>query len=533
MPSEFDLLIRNGHIVDGTGNPAVDGDVGIRGGKIVAVDRRIEGGARKNIDAAGRIAAPGFIDAHSHDDFFPFLKPTCDEKVLQGVTTTLAGNCGTSPVAAGEAFLQELMDDLKFMGAAEISPSCWFTSFSDYLDRLDSAEPGINIAALIGHGSVRIAAMGNANRPPSGSELDTMESLVAEAMEAGALGLSTGFAYVPGNYAGREEMVCLGRIVAGHNGILTSHIRSERDQVIQAIEEVLGLGAAAGIPVQISHLKTAGTNNWGRSDEVLDRLCRARSEGVAATCDVYPYCASSTSLSALLPYHILADGAASCSLRLKDPSVRRAIVQEIEERTDWENMLKGTGFDRIVLNRSGILHDHLGRSLAQIAGSKGMDPYDLIFDLVAEEGQAAGIILFSMSEDDVRRILQSPLSMVGSDGGPKSGSALNHPRFCGTFPRVLAKYVREEGVLSIEAAVRKMTSFAAQTFGIKGKGLLKEGFDADIVVFDPQSVKDRATFETPYAPPEGIDHVLVNGVVAVENGKLTGRRAGRVVRRGA
>ncbi|RJQ64030.1 MAG: D-aminoacylase [Desulfobacteraceae bacterium] len=533
MPSEFDLLIRNARIADGTGNPSFAGDVGIRGGKIVSVDRKIDGNARKTIDAAGRVAAPGFIDAHSHDDLFPFLKTDCDEKVLQGVTTTIAGNCGTSPVAVGEAYFPELMDALKFMGAAEIPPSRWFKSFSDYLERLDSVRPGINIGALIGHGSVRIAAMGNANRAPSGAELETMESLVGEAMEAGALGISTGLAYIPGNYAGKEELVCLGRIAARHNGVLTSHIRSERDQVVEAIEEVIAVGDTAGLPVQISHLKTAGTNNWGRSEEVLDLLRRARSKGTEATCDVYPYCASSTSLSALLPYHIMAGGAASYSLRLKDPAVRRAIVREIEENTDWENMLKGTGFDRIVLNRSGIYRDYLGLTLAQIAEKKDVNPYDLIFDLVAAEGHGAGIILFSMDEDDVRRILQSPLSMVGSDGGPKTGSAMNHPRFCGTFPRVLSKYVREEGVLKLEEAIRKMTSFAARTFGIKGKGLLKEGFDADIVVFDPQAVKDCATFENPSAKPEGIDLVIVNGVPAVEDGKLTGNRSGRVIRRGA
>jgi len=533
MPETHDIIIKNGRIVDGAGNPAYTADIGLRNGKIVSVRRRLKhAGAKRIIDADHQIVAPGFIDAHSHDDFFPLIKPTCEEKVVQGVTTTVIGNCGSSPAPMAEKYAAELKDANRTILDISMKDGD-LQSFGRFLNALEQTNPGINIVPLLGHGTLRIAAMGMAKRPPTPAEMAEMTDRISEAMQAGAFGLSTGLSYVPGDYADAGEIVALARTVADLGGIYTSHIRDERDHVLDAIEEAVSVGERARIPVQISHLKVAGTNNWGRSRDAVDIIEKAICRGVEVTCDVYPYHAASTSLTALLPPDLFAEGYPAFSRKIQKTAFRRQIIDALESDTGnrWENKLKGTGFDRIVIIGSSRFRSANGCKISDIAAREGKDPYDVIFDIIEAEGNGASVILFAMDEADIRRIMKKPYAMVGSDGGPKVGRTFFHPRFTGTFPRVLARYVRQDRVLSLEDAVRKMTSLPAQTFRLESKGVIKAGLDADIVIFDPDTVSDRSTFEDPSRKPEGVDYVIVNGVVAVEKGTVTGQRAGKVQRK--
>ncbi len=532
MPETYDIVINNGRIVDGTGHPAYTGDIGIRDGKIASVCSCLEGaGAKKTLEADGRVVAPGFIDAHSHDDLFPFINPTCAEKVIQGVTTTVIGNCGFSPAPMNRDYSAELKDAVRTIRDLRMEDGD-LESFECFLSALDRTAPGLNIVPLLGHGTLRISAMGLARRSPTAAEMKDMKARISEAMQAGAFGLSTGLSYVPGEYADTSEIVELAKGVAGFGGIYASHIRDERDHVLDAVEEAIAVGERAHIPVQISHLKVAGTNNWGRSRDAVKIIEQAIKRGVEVTCDAYPYDAASTSLTALLPPDLFADGYPAFSMKIKDTPFRRRLLQMLENEGEsrWENKLKGTGFNRIVIIGSSTCPHCNGRSVSDIATVERKHPYDVIFDLIAEEGNAVSVILFAMDEEDIRRILIQPFVMIGSDGGPKVGQKCFHPRFTGTFPRVLSKYVREDKVLALEMAVRKMTSLPAQTFRLENKGMITPGFDADMVIFDPRTIKDRSTFEDPSMRPDGVDWVIVNGIIAVEQGVVTGNRAGKVMR---
>lgn len=535
MAEDYDIIIRNGRIVDGTGNPDYRADVGIAGGRIRRIAKKIDpAGARRQIDAKNRVVCPGFIDTHTHDDVYILKCPTCDDKVLQGVTTDVIGNCGQSPAPISAAHRQEITQFLHVLSDGRIGPrDLDITSFGDYLAKLEELKPGINVVPLVGHSTVRMCAMGMAHRAPSAAELEAMQSYVSRSAAEGAFGLSTGLIYAPGNYATTQEIVALAKMLAPSGGIYATHMRSESDEEIQAISEAIRIGEEAGVPVHIAHHKIAGKSNWGKSAQTLQMMEEARRRGVEVTCDQYPYRAGSTYLAAVLPPKVLAGGPDVFTRKLKDPAFRAEIVRTVEEADEpgWENLIKGGGFDGIMISVSKQ-GDYVGRTVADIAQSENRNPYDVIFDLVAEEGIGVVAILFMMGEEDVRRIMRHPLTMIGSDGIPGYGVNKVHPRMTGTFPRVLGKYVREEGILALEEAVRKMTSLPAQTFGLKGKGLLKERFDADIVVFDPATIIDRATYIDPNQGPEGIDYVFVNGVTAAEKGRTLGATSGRVLRRG-
>jgi len=534
MPESLDILIKNARIVDGTGNPWYRGDIGLAGGRIARIDREIDpAGARKVIDATGLVASPGFFDSHSHDDAYFIFNPRCDEKVLQGVTSDVIGNCGVSLAPISASHRQDFRNVFGATTGGTMPEDAWgINTFGDFLARLEAAGPGINVVPLVGHGAIRLAAMGMARRPPDRAELDEMKRLTAEAMEAGAFGLSTALILAPASFAETEEVIELARVAGQHRGLFAIHLRSESDQELEAIDEALRIGREAGVPLQVSHHKAAGKSNWGLSVETLKKFDQARAAGQQITLDQYPYCAGSLFLAAALPPSIQAGGPEVYAERLKDPDLRREVIREIEAGGgDWENLIKHCGFEGVVIASSKNHPDYMGQSLAQIAEKEGKNAYDVFFDLIVEEKATTTVILWMMDEADVRRIMKSPLTMPGSDGLPGFGQNRFHPRMSGTFPRVLGRYVREEGLLSLEEAVRKMTSLPAQTFGIRNKGLLKEGFDADLVLFDPETVLDRATFEDPTQKPEGISWVLVNGQVAVENGLVTGAASGRVLRR--
>ncbi len=535
MTEKVDLLITNASIVDGTGNPCYKAHLGIKDGKIACITRNISQlNTSRTINAEGMIVCPGFIDTHSHDDAYLLIKPQGDDKVRQGVTTDVIGNCGFSLAPISEEHCDDLRKTVAIMGGSHLAEDFWkLSTFKEFRAKLEDARLGINVVPLVGHGTIRIAVVGLDNRAPTESELDEMKRLTADAMQAGAFGLSSGLIYVPANYAGTDEIIELAKVAGRFQGIYTTHMRNEGDQQMAAIEETLRIASEAGIAAHISHHKVFGRSNWGQSKDTLKSLAAARAKGLAVTCDQYPYPAGSTMLAAALPPHIQAQGPQVFAEKLKDPAVRRAIIDEIENGSDtqWENFIKGAGFENIVISVAQRHEDYIGRSIAQIAEIEAQSPYDVFFDLLIEEGLEVIMLAFMMDEDDIIRIMQDPITMIGTDGIPGFGAGKVHPRMIGTFPRILGRYVREQGVIRLEEAIRKMTSLPAQTFGLYRKGILRAGLDADVVVFDPQTVIDRSTFDDPSQPPAGISWVIVNGEIAVEHGRVTGATSGQVLRR--
>jgi len=532
----FDLVIRKARIIDGTGNPYFRADLGISGSKIKAIEPSLAGAAaERTLSAEGLVLCPGFIDTHSHDDGYVLAEPNCPMKVLQGVTTVVLGNCGYS-LAPMPAQRDNFIAKVSILMGGGALPEALkrIRTFADYLAEIEAARPGINLVPLVGHATVRIAVLGWENSQPEPDQIEEMKTLVVEAMEAGAVGLSTGLIYVPAHFARTEEIMELAKVAGRYHGLYTTHLRNESDRQLEAIEEALAIGRAAGTPVHIAHHKIAGKDNWGGSSRTLELMARARAQGLEVTCDQYPYPAGSTHLAAALPPSFAAGGPDVYAEKLKKPEVRKEVAAIIESGggEEWENLIKGAGFDNLLLSFSQNHPEYLGKSLAQVAQEEGRDPFEVFFDLVAEEKTNIGMVIFMMSDEDINRIMKSPLTMIGSDGIPGLPGTKIHPRMTGTFPRVLGRYVREEGVLSLEEAVRKMTSLPAQTFRLKNKGLVKEGFDADLVLFDPETVLDQGTFQEPHQPPIGIHHVLVNGRLAVEEGRVSGAGSGRVLRRG-
>ncbi len=500
-----DLIIAGGTVLDGTGAPGFRADVAVRGERIVAVSRQPlpRAGVRRVIDATGKIVAPGFIDLHAHLEPLPQM-PDAESHVRQGVTTALGGPDGGGP---------------------------W--PFGPYLDRVGAQGLGMNVGYLVGHGSVRRAVLGTADRAPGDAELARMRRMVAQAMGEGAFGLSTGLLYVPGTYATTEEVIALARAAADSGGIYTSHLRQEGLGLLEGVAEAIRIGREAGIPVVLTHHKAVGRAMWGRSVATLAMIDSARAAGVDVMADQYPYTASSTSLDVLVPAWALAGGDSALARRLADPalrdSVRRGVVFNLE------NDRGGGDLRRVQFSRVGWKPDLEGRTLHDWVLERGLAPtLERAAELVLEGVRAGGasMIYHVMDEGDVRRIMRHPWTAIASDGRlSRPGQGVPHPRAYGTFPRVLGHYVREAGVLTLEDAVRKMTALPAARLGLADRGRVAEGLAADLVVFDPASVADRATFTEPHQYPAGIDYVLVNGQVTVDGGRMTEIRAGRVLRR--
>ncbi len=494
-----DVLIKNGKLIDGTGNNWYYADVAVKNGKITAIGRLSGWKAAKEIDAAGLVVAPGFIDVHTHIEGDEKNNPLATNFIYDGVTTVVAGNCGASNI------------DIK-----------------KYFQFLDSLKLSVNVATLIGHNDVRREVMGRANRKPSSDEMRKMESIVEQAMRDGAVGFSTGLQYTPGAYSDVNEVVALAKAASKYNGVYASHIRDEGDSVVQAIEEALHIGREAKIPVQISHFKLSGQHNWGRSKETIPLIINARNEGVEVTIDQYPYTAASTNLSILLPDAVLADGQDSIKARLLRPDVRRQVIDHLISRLK-KRKLKHWSYAVVAYYRADTTLN--GKSIEEINLLKGRkhkmkEEAETILDMMMNGG--AGMVYHGMSDDDVKRIMQYPFNMFASDASIRIWQQGNpHPRGYGTNARVLSKYVREENVLSIEEAIRRMSSLPAQKFNLKDRGLIKEGFAADIVVFDEKQVKDLSTYEKPHQYSTGFKFVLVNGAVTVEDGKHIGTRSGK------
>jgi N-acyl-D-amino-acid deacylase len=495
----YDIIIRNGKIIDGTGNNWYYSDIAIKDGKILSVDKNISMAAKKIIDAKGLIVAPGFIDVHTHLEGDEDKDPVAKNFIYDGVTTCITGNCGSSKVDVGR-----------------------------YLRWIDSLKLSINIATLIGHNDIRKAVMGRANRDATEEEMKQMESLTDKAMREGALGLSTGLIYIPGTYSKTPEIVSLAKIAAQYNGVYATHMRDEGDSVTHAIEEALTIGREAKIPVEISHFKLSGQHNWGRSKITVPIIEAARKEGIEVTIDQYPYTASSTSISTLLPDDVLADGQDSIKARLQRPAIRKQVTDHIITRLK-KRKLKHLSY-AVVANFSPDT-TYNGKSIEQINLMKGRkhkvkEEANTVMDIMMAGGASA--VFHGMSEEDVRRIMQYPFNMFASDASIRVlGAGMPHPRGYGTNARVLSKYVREEKIISLEEAIRRMTSLPAQKFQLKDRGLLREGYAADIVIFDEKQVQDISTFEKPHAYSKGFHFVIVNGVLTVDHEKHTGARSGQ------
>jgi N-acyl-D-amino-acid deacylase len=525
---ELDVAVTGGLVYDGRGGPPVRADVGVVGDRVGVVDDLGAATARLRVDATGLAVAPGFIDTHTHSDLVWRLgdehADLATGTVRQGVTTEVAGNCGFTcyPCLPERRSLLERHTSGVF-GAG----SAW-TDLAGFRDAATAAGLHTNMAPLVGHGSLRAGVLGFDDRPPRDDELRDMTALVEAAFEQGAFGLSTGLIYMPGAYARTEELIALARSVARHGRPYVSHIRGESDMVADSVREAIRIGREAGLPTHISHHKASGRRNWGRTEETLGLIRAARSEGSDVTVDVYPYTAGSTVLQAVLPAWAQEGGVQAMVERLDDGMVRDRIKREY---ADWpphlENLAGSAGWERIVIAACPGRPDVEGRTIVELASDAGRDEADFVFDLLVEQRARVLIVLHSMSEDDVSRVLASDMAMVGSDGIPVPGKP--HPRWAGTFSRVLGRYSRERRLFDLATAIRKMTSLPAERFGLRHRGVVAPGAAADLVVFDPQTVLDRATYEDPLLPPSGVRDVFVNGTAAVLGGRPTGARAGRVL----
>jgi N-acyl-D-amino-acid deacylase len=528
----LDLILRHGRVLDGSGNPWFGADIGLKDGRIAALGDLKDAAAEQEIDVRSSIVAPGFIDIHTHSDAVVFATPRQPGKILQGVTTEVIANCGTSAAPVAPEHLALLKQYAMPSFGDYAVPWTWRT-LGEYLQSVENNRVIGNIAPLVGHGTVRIAAMGFSDRQPRPDELDRMKALVEEALEDGAFGLSSGLIYPPGVFSGREEMVELCKIVARRGGFYATHMRNESFRQIEAIEEALDVADRSGARLEISHHKISGKPNWGMSAQTLAMMEAARDRGVDVAFDVYPYTAGNTYLLALLPPWAQEGGVGRMLERLTDEGNRRTMKRQIREGLpDWDNLtIAADGFANIIVSscRDQSLE---GKTLASIAAAWGIDPEDAVFRILRDNDGDAMIVLFAMDEPEVARLLQHPLGMVASDSVLVSNvTGKPHPRYFGTFVRVLDKYVRQERVLTLSEAVRKMTSLPAQRLGLVDRGSIRPGAWADIVVFDPDAVRDHATYENPRGNPEGIRLVLVNGQVAVNEGNYTGALNGKVLRK--
>jgi N-acyl-D-amino-acid deacylase len=527
----WDILIRGGTVIDGSGTPATREDVAIAGGRVAKLGLDLPVDAERVIDAGGLTVTPGFIDIKTHSDFVLPINPKAESKLRQGVTTEIIGHCGFSvaPVLPGKT---QLLADYLSGGAP------WLpfreTTFPEYLDTFPAAS--VNAGMLVGHNTLRLMVMGLEDRAPTAAEFQVMADLLEEGLAAGALGFSSGLFTPPGSFAAPDELMRLCEIARRHKTGYFTHIRDESDGVLEGVEEAIAIARAYGIHVEIVHLKCSGVDNWGKAEIVLDRLAAARTEGLDVDCDAYPYAAGANPLKNLLPPWVQVGGNAAMLARLAEPQMRARIAQEIAE-SGLNNWGRIPNWDCVQVSISPNRPETAGKTIGALAAAAGADPIDQLCDHLIADNGATRVLITSISEDDIRTIVRDPAALVGSDGNCVAtygtvSQGMPHPRFYGTFPRIISRYVGEEHLLPLEAAVHKMTGATAKALKLRDRGLLREGWRADIAIFDPDDFEDLATYADPHRYPSGPrTTVIVNGVVVVDNAVHTGATPGIVLRR--
>lgn len=527
VDSRFDVIIRNGLVLDGTGKDSRQADVGIKGEKISALGNLGRSTARRIIDATGLVVAPGFIDIHTHTDVELLANPRGESKILQGVTTEVSGNCGWSPFPLTSKDRQKLSQ----RWLQEYGVKADWNNLQGFYRRLESARTSLNYATFTGHGALRSAVVGKNDVAPTSRQMEEMKRLLARSMEMGSLGLSTGLEYAPGSYAKTEELIELARIVSHYDGVYATHMRNEDDAVEEAIQEALRICREADVSTQISHLKVANEDNWPKLDNVLEMIQKA-SSSLPVKADRYPYVAWGTGLTTFIPLWARQGETEQVVSRLKDPELSPRITGYAQSRAK-----RIGGWDKVMISfcASEEGKRYQGKTILTCAQQAGKEPVDFAIDLLISEKTRVSVVGFAMNEENLHKVLKAPFTMIGSDGNAiapygKVGRGNPHPRFYGTFPRVLGKYCRDEKVMDLAEAVRKMTAMPAEKLGLKDRGTLEKGKVADITIFNPETVIDRATFTDPHRYAKGIDYVLVNGKVTVEKGNHTGASAGRILR---
>ncbi len=530
QPSQqFDLIVRGGEVVDGTGQPPRRADVGVVGDRITAIGDLAAERAGRVIDATGLMVAPGFIDVQGQSGTTLLADGNAESHLRQGITTEIIGE-GGSP-----AFWTRETADAESLAPFGITVD--WTGFAGYFDRLRQNGTTVNIGTFVPATMVRRQIIGMDNRPPTADELTRMEAMVDQAMRDGAFGLSSALIYVPGSFAKTDELIALARMAAKHKGIYISHIRGESFNLFNALDEAITIGREAGLPVVIFHLKVGAKANWGRMNEAVRKIEQANASGGRVTATMYPYAAGGTGLSATLPLWVQEGGREKMLERLKDPATRARARTEIETKMDgWENLLMAATFDGIQVASVPRDFDQsiIGKRISEIAAARKADPWDVYFSLLTDSGGRIGALYHMMSEADVATGLKSPLVTIGTDSSALRAEGIlsrgsPHPRAYGTFPRVLGKYVRDDKLMSVQDAVQRMTGAAATQMGLRDRGLIRDQYLADLVVFNPATVNDNATYERPHRYPTGIEYVVVNGVLVLDPKGLSGARPGRPV----
>ena len=517
----YDLVIKNGHILDGTGKPLFLSDIAVSGGKICRIARDIEGGS-KVIDAEGLVVTPGFIDSHSHSDNAMLTYPDQIEKIEQGITTSIGGQCGSSPApidkGADPARAEWTGDSGKVRAV--------YRTMGEFLDIGGKVPLGSNLVTFVGHGSLRRATMGIENRVPSKGELDEMRELLRDGLAHGAIGISFGLFYTPGCYAETDELIELARVVAEYNGMIAAHIRDEGDFLIESTEEFIKVVRESGVKKGVlSHHKALGKGNWGKVTHTLRMIDEANEEGLEIYCDVYPYTAYNTGLSAeFIPKELRADGFDGMAKIFADPDERVKLIERIRNSNRSD-------IGSILITGCRFHPEYNGKTVSEIAGMYSKDECETILDLIRDSRDNCDACFFGMCEEDVEAVLAHKMAMICTDSSVAKGRSVYHPRLSGTFPRVLGRYVRERKITSLSEMIRKMTSMPATVYGLKGKGILAEGFDADICIFDPERIIDRAEYTDCAKKAEGLNYVILGGEVVAEDATYNGKKKGKLILR--
>jgi len=528
----YDIVVKNGIIADGSGKKGYVADIAIKDGRIAAICAALEVDADKIIDAEGLMVTPGFIDNHSHSDIGLLGEHRFDNVIEQGITTEIVGQCGATIAPMTYVNLTKLAGQFGFRCESLEPLSENLRVFEDYVAYLESIDLGNNLAFYAGHNTIRAHVLGYENRAPSKKELEEMKNHVRNAMEAGALGVSTGLVYPPGCYADTEELVSLLKVAAQYGGNYCTHMRSEGNTIIESIKEVIEIGEQAGVPVNISHFKLSGKNNWHKLDEVFELIDKARSRGIKVSADIYPYLAAATGLIDAIPNKFAAVGPEKLVENLKSRDFRETVWEELKTGTGFENFIEYCGFEGIMVLSAPFSKDLVSRNVAEIAAERKSDPFDILCDIIVENNGGAISGYFQRDDDQMALQFAQPYVVGGTDGGIESESfPLFHPRHIGTFPKLIRKFVREQKVVTIEEAAYKLSYLPAEMAGMKSKGLIKEGYDADIAIFDLDTLKDQADYIHPKAKNEGMKYVIVNGAIAVQDDRFTGIHAGRLHRR--